>query len=431
MQLFYKFVNIVSGCRVVFFGCFIFFYTLNNTHAQTLTKEETADITIYGDVEFFVDSLEQVYTPGSLTGIDGATVRNNGTIIFDVNDNFKFINNYSSENLFLGKGSYFFTGNGDFYIGGDFQNRLSNIYIDKSDGARIYLESNLAVTDTLYLLSGKVETGSEHFLIVQNRDNRSLRLSDYRGFNNQQYIIGNLRRFVAKDSSYIFPVGLQSTYFPLTIENVLDDAQSLDVTFKEDVPLNGDVNFQLGLYNFQDLNQTGAWKVNSDVTSSSGYMNLNAYLFDFMEKSRLETNMFGLVFNKDPKGNFDEWTLEGNYDLPGRPSRLANSDSTLLFNTNKFGYYTLATADITKLINFIAPGGGRESRFIIPSIERYETTELIVYNAMGRQIFKDKPYKNNLDMKDYKDGTYYYIFKYTRNGRPGVIQSFIDVKRVY
>ena len=91
----------------------------------------------------------------------------------------------------------------------------------------------------------------------------------------------------------------------------------------------------------------------------------------------------------------------------------------------------MATADITKLINFIAPGGGRESRFIIPSIERYETTELIVYNAMGRQIFKDKPYKNNLDMKDFKDGTYYYIFKYTRNGRPGVIQSFIDVKRVY
>lgn len=445
MQNFTCKTDIISGYgNKVLIGLLLTFLFSINTFSQTNLTEESSDIIIYGDVRVYIDTSEQVVTHGSLTGIDGATLENQGTFVFDVNGDYQSIYNFSSNNFFTGFGNYLFDGDADFYVGGDFENALHNLWLNKTDGSNLYLENNLNITNKLYLNTGLVNTSDDFSLIITNKDSAAIVLSEFSSPSNGSYISGNLRRYIATDTGYIFPVGVDNNYYPLAMANTLEGVNYIDVTFRDimqvDAPLTGMVDFQLGLYNFYALNQTGSWRVLSDVRPTSGSMDLSAYIFNFQEKrqNKLETNMFGLVYNQQPRGADDEWTLSGEYERARHSSRLSTSDLTLLQNTNKFGYYTLAVADITQLINFISPGDGRETRFIIPGViaddkweKRYDESELVVFNAMGRKIFEAKPYKNDLDMKEFKDGTYYYIFKYTRNNKPGVIQSFIDVKRVY
>ncbi|MFB6341806.1 gliding motility-associated C-terminal domain-containing protein [Saccharicrinis sp. FJH62] len=432
MQNFTRRFYIFSGYRkVVLIGMLLTLLLSVNTFSQTNVNQESSDIIIYGDVRVFIDTLEQVTTHGSLTGINGAVIENQGSLVFDINDGYQSVYNYSSDNFFTGNGNYYFNGNADFYTGGDFENAFFNLWLNKTEGSNLFLESNLNVQNRLSLESGHVVTGEDNYIEISSKDSNAVRVANFASMANQSYIEGNLRRHIASGTGYHFPVGLANTYFPVRITNNMEGIEYLDVTFNDLVPLTGKVNIQQALYNFNALNQTGAWKIAGDVNPSSGTMDITGFIFDYIEKPQFETNMFGLVYNSNPQGYEDDWSLEGKFAIPGSLPRLAESDSTQLFGTNKMGYYTIAVADITKLINFISPGGDRETRFIIPSIERYESTELIVYNAMGREIFNAKPYNNDLDMKEFKDGTYYYIFKFTRNGKPGVIQSFIDVKRVY
>lgn len=422
-------------------GVLLTFILSINSFSQTNAIQESSDIIIYGDVRVYIDSAEQVTTHGSLTGMDGAMIENQGSLVFDINDNYQSLYNYSSQNFFTGQGNYYFNGNADFYTGGDFSTAFYNLWINKTEGSNLFLENSLSVSNQLNLDAGHVVTDTS-FVIVSNTDSAALVVSNFSDRSNTSYIEGNLRRYILSGSGYHFPVGLSNRYFPLAIaSNTLSGVDYLDVAFKDDnmIPLTGDIDYQDALYHYHALNNTGSWMVKGNNSPTSGTMDIDAYIFDFMEYGEFETNMFGLVYNKDPKGYNDEWSLQGEFIGAGLPSRQAGSEVTKLIGTNKMGYYTVAVADVTKLINFIAPGADRYTIFYIPGLEPepgkdeayFQDTELIVYNAMGREIFQAKPYNNDLDMGEFRDGTYYYIFKFTRNGKPGVIQSFIDVKRVY
>lgn len=436
MQKFYCRNWRFSGLRFLFLiGLFItIVLPITKTYAQI---EESADIIIYGDVRLYVDSAEQILVHGSLSGIDGAVLENQGELILNVEDEYQSINNYSSNAFFIGNGEYRFIGPGDIYVGGDFSNTFYNVTFEKEDGAYMILGSDFQVSNRLNLVRGRIETSDLYSLSLLNKSSDSL---IHEELSRDAFVFGRLRRYIRPGEEYQYPVGLSDTYFPLRINNSMEGVEYLDVEFRDDVALDGYANHQAGLYNFGELNQTGAWNIVGEKTPSSGSMDISAYLFDFIEYSSLETNMFGLMYNPNPGVVSDEWVLEGDFALPGMPTRREGSIVTELFGAKNYGSYALTIGDITKLINFISPGEDRETLFIIPGAvddetrgwkQRYEETELVVYNAMGREIYKSKPYLNDLDMKDYRDGTYYYIFRYVRNGKPGTIQSYIDVKRVY
>lgn len=422
-----------SGLRLVYLIGLILL-PISNTYAQI---EESSDIIIYGDERLYIDTAEHLTVHGSLTGIDGATIENQGNLIFNANGDYQSISNYSSAGFFTGMGNYLFSGDGDMYVGGDFPNIFYNVDLEKTSQGILMLENDLRIENRLSLNTGRVFTGDQYKLVMENVVGESLQ---HDIMSRNAFVFGTFRRHLQGGQVYQFPVGLSDTYFPLTVDNSMQGVEYLDVSFRDDVALEGSANEQLGPYNFGELNQTGSWLINGNKKASEGAMNISAYIFDFMEYGRLETNMFGLVYHPNPKGLDDEWEIEGQFDLPGMPSRREGSVITNLVGAKNYGAYTLSIGDITKLINFISPGEGRETIFIIPGAvddnirgwkKRYDETELVVYNSMGREIYKKKPYQNDLDMKDYRDGTYYYIFRYVRNGKPGTIQSYIDVKRIY
>ena len=163
----------------------------------------------------------------------GGNVTNNGTIHLSED----FINN----GLTQGDGRYFFMGNwtnnGTFnsgrsdviinggnsqriFSGGDPFFKLTVYHVQNVKNATVTLDDDVVVTDTLELRNGMVQT-RENTLYLSNLKSNSLKYTS----TTSSHIIGNFKRGLGEEGSYLFPLGSIRTYNPITLTtNEVPDA---------------------------------------------------------------------------------------------------------------------------------------------------------------------------------------------------------------
>jgi gliding motility-associated-like protein len=59
-------------------------------------------------------------------------------------------------------------------------------------------------------------------------------------------------------------------------------------------------------------------------------------------------------------------------------------------------------------------GDGKNDVFYIDRLDRYPDNNLVVFNRWGQVVYRAAPYQNNWTAHDVSDGTYFYIFRFTR-----------------
>lgn len=70
------------------------------------------------------------------------------------------------------------------------------------------------------------------------------------------------------------------------------------------------------------------------------------------------------------------------------------------------------TGDDIYIPNIITPNGdGKNDYFVIPGLDRYPGSTLIIYNRWGNQVYQNKNYDNKWNGEGLNEGTYYYILK--------------------
>lgn len=67
--------------------------------------------------------------------------------------------------------------------------------------------------------------------------------------------------------------------------------------------------------------------------------------------------------------------------------------------------------------NVITPNNdGYNDVFTIVNVDKFPLNELRIYNRWGKKVYEASPYMNEWDGHEMADGTYYFVFKYERNG---------------
>lgn len=390
------------------------------------------------DEQIRIDSGAGMTIYGNLTAETKSKIINNGAFTFSTDNEYKELYNNSSEEVFDGEGYYVFEGNSEHYLGGNYNTHFNNISLNKGIAKALVVEvPTIQVNKILELKSGILDVG-ENLALIENADSNAV---STRFLNIYSFINGRLKRKVNYGTFYHFPVSQSRIIRSLILQNNFEEVEYLDVLFTDgdQVDLTSKIGLQYGISYFKGLDRTGVWEINSDVENPEGSMNLEAYIANFNSYSSLDDNMFGLLQSEEIDTETANWDLEGEMEYYDSPYRKVGTLTTKVRNAQELGYYALGIAERQKFVNLIAPGRGRETRFIIKGLEvndpensQYdnENCELVVYNIFGQEVWRKKPYENDMDMQDFKDGTYYYEFKFTIDGKPGAIQSYIDVKRI-
>lgn len=404
--------------------------------------EESNDFLIVDD-EIRVDAGAGMTVYGNFTAESNATITNNGEFSFTADEHnqeiFEIFNN-ASEDLFAGIGTYSFKGKRNQFLSGNYNTKFYNLSMEKGISSSLVSEvAEIQILNRLTLGQGYLDV-QNNLVRVENPDTNAIVTS----FKNiWSFVEGRLMRRVQNNSEYHFPIASSRKLHNIQIVNRFPELNYMDVEFLEgqNIDLSATFGFQYGIAYFERLDKTGAWKINGDVKNPQGSMDIAAKFSNFNEYDYYEDNMFGLMHSTEITTNEQDWSIIGDLEYYGSPGRMMSSkpDVSILTNTNELGYYAMGIAKEQKFVNLIAPGGGRETRFIIqgldtqnPALSQYdnESCEVVVYNIFGTEVWRKKPYANDLDLKDFKDGTYYYTFTFTIKGRPGSHQSYIDVKRM-
>lgn len=394
---------------------------------------QNTEVLILGDVGLYINSNEEVHVYGSLIGENNAIISNSGVFNLIATDEVG-VDAMQSRNMFSGDGVYALKGQGIHRLnanGDSLYFRSLRIHKNASGSSGdINLLSNLKVLNRLELyqgiIRGRIDNGYSVFLA--NTDPSALQVS-YPGESNSDYafVDGRFNQKVAIDSTYFFPIGVNDLTTPVRIKNNFKNITVLKAGFDLSIPAPMGNSIDKSYLRFTDLYQTGLWHIESDK-APLGSMTMDAFFYQFSDYYTTEKNMFALVTNSRPAKDIYQWKLAGDMPLGGLAARRETSLFAQGIGVDSVGYFGVAKAELLKLINLISPGGGRETRVIIPNLDKYDETELIIFNSFGSKVYSKKPYDDSLDMDMYRDGTYYYIFNYTKDGQKGTIQSYIDVK---
>ena len=125
----------------------------------------------------------------------------------------------------------------------------------------------------------------------------------------------------------------------------------------------------------------GGWEITADKNNLSGKINFTGQIEGFKRSAELKSNLFALIMAGDYKNGFPKWQKAGVLPLLGSDTRKSFSPVVSATDINKLGLFAMATGVETEFVNFIAPGEGRESRFIINELATFGEPELIMYNS--------------------------------------------------
>ncbi|MBO9727266.1 MAG: DUF11 domain-containing protein [Chitinophaga sp.] len=98
-------------------------------------------------------------------------------------------------------------------------------------------------------------------------------------------------------------------------------------------------------------------------------------------------------------------TLSNTATIRGNETDLDLSDNTVTITQPVNG-------DDIFIPNIVTPNGdGKNDHFVIPGLDRYPGSSLMIYNRWGNQVYQNKNYDNKWDGNGLNEGTYYYILK--------------------
>ena len=191
-----------------------------------------------------------------------------------------------------------------------------------SAGNAIVLNNDVIVVNDFTQTDGIVQTGS-NTLVLSNSN-----ASSYTGWNNSNFINGNIRRQITSNTStYAFPVGkgdLSSDYFLIelinnnligtssitgSVSSIVESGNNVDTRVAAvEGPASGDVKY-VGV-----AAETALWTLSPNVQPTGGSYGVNAYVTNF---SGLSDDLFSVL--KRPEGSTDyaDWDDVSPSVIPG------------------------------------------------------------------------------------------------------------------
>ncbi|WP_177192367.1 T9SS type B sorting domain-containing protein [Chitinophaga arvensicola] len=98
-------------------------------------------------------------------------------------------------------------------------------------------------------------------------------------------------------------------------------------------------------------------------------------------------------------------TLTNTANITGNETDVDLSDNTATVTQE-------ITGEDIFLPNIITPNGdGKNDYFVVPGLDRYPGSTLLIYNRWGNQVYQNKNYDNKWNGDGLNEGTYYYILK--------------------
>jgi gliding motility-associated-like protein/uncharacterized repeat protein (TIGR01451 family) len=101
---------------------------------------------------------------------------------------------------------------------------------------------------------------------------------------------------------------------------------------------------------------------------------------------------------------------EGGQMVTGAAVTSGNTDTDMTNNSAVLSV-TIEGSDLSFPNAFTPNGDGKNERFIIGGIEKYQGTVLQVFNRWGGQVYRSNDYRNDWRGSDLNEGTYYYILE--------------------
>ncbi|MDE5421156.1 gliding motility-associated C-terminal domain-containing protein [Ancylomarina sp. DW003] len=285
----------------------------------------------------------------------------------------------------------------------------------------LHQSGNLEITDNLQLFKGRVITDENGVLTVLNTSDHAIVFNNSQG--NTSYVIGNLVRTIDQDKSYAFPVGDESSFHPLELSE-FKESNKIQVNYDSDLDDKwNDANANSPMV----FPGSGGWTVKAEQANAS----YEAIVSLLDKEGNLLEGKYALMYAKEDPFYQSKPIIDRDAEMK-EPFYLAGyvpvQEGILAVIESRFGY--LADKKELELVNTIVIDERSESYFIIPGMEDFQNINLKVYNSLGGLIFSSEDYQNNLNFRDYNDGTYYYYLKATmKDGSKLNKSNYVEIVR--
>lgn len=234
-----------------------------------------------------------------------------------------------------GSGSQAITSNAnDFY----------NLTINNT-GSGISLNDNVTVTNNCTLTDGVVSTGSNTFTL------ESTSASSLSGYSNGSFINGNLRRYIASNTStYAFPVGngtSTTNYFRADVVNSnMVGVSYIDASFGSLTNhSDGDMSVDDSWIYYNSVHTSGMWTIEPSSQPSGGQYDIRLYIANV---SGLSDNSFAPL-KRPAGGDGSNWTAPGTLSGDGGEGRMASENYAVRFGLTSFSEFGVGTGTPTGL----------------------------------------------------------------------------------
>lgn len=363
---------------------------------------EGEDVSVVVETSMFVPNGTDMTLSGGLKINYSNTFRNTGKV-YVKNQNHGYIVLSSGD---LGFGEFIFQGsnNIEIKINGD-NATIGKIKMDMPQGM-LTINGNLSVFDLLDLQRGIIDVAESSSLFIDNSSPDAISFRDTPL--NKAYVKGFLSRKITAGKKYLFPVGDAKYYHPFMIDKPLND-DVLSISFDENVP--EEVNSYIPNQDLM-LSKSFGWRVESDMNQRNTFLTgLSLFNTSFDERiDLLDVYHFSL---SESKGSVGSGKTVSSY--------FTGTD----FNSP--GLYAFSQDIQDKLVNFIYVKEGNKTSFEIPSSNEYSNINLKIYNHLGSLIYKNECYRNDLNVRDFPDGTYFYELIIDKDEKQSVIRKFLEV----
>jgi len=388
---------------------FLFLFFLGNGLFAVAQLPDGEDKSVVIGTSFFVSGGTDVTLPGGLKVNSLDAFHNAGKVCF-TNQSNGFVTLPSGD---FGAGEFIFKGsaNMELNMSGDESEskiQLANLRMNMPTGL-LSLKGNLFISGVLNLEKGIINVDQTGSLLIGNTSTDAVLYND--SPSNQSYVNGYLSRKITAGKKYFYPVGSTGFFHPFIIDKSSKD-DIISVSFDESVPdeignNDPDQTTALGVI------KSYGWRVESNLNQfnkfSSGLslyntsLEGNANLLDIYHFSEA-----------DSKGMIVPSTLNA--------SILKESE---LHSSGLLAFSQSVSTD--KFLNFIYVKGDNKTNFEVPYLSDYTNVSLKIYNHLGSLVFRNENYSNDLDLRSFSDGTYFYELMLEKEGKQSVVRKFLEI----
>jgi len=333
---------------------FLFFFSISGVslYAQDVMKVQNGAV-------LTIQNGADIVLLGGISLDNGSTLTNNGTIRLKPNGVSGAANwtDITTTGYNYGTGKVIFNSSSGHLVNS--KNIFGRIEIDAS--GHVDLASDIS-TNKLYMVNGKMNTGSSYKAIVLDNTQLAVEADGTNPNFTNSWVNGTLRRYLSPASvnNYIFPVGDATKPNRVVLDNLtaspLNNLNYIDASFGpkpgNDIGLVATENGQP----YISVNNSGVWYLVPDVQPTAGTYDA---LFYFNGFTGLADNSFAIVKRPALSSSAAEWVSPAGSVLPAnnQPGRILSpgyARRNSVSNFSQFGIGTFSGALPVTLLNFDA-----------------------------------------------------------------------------